>query len=474
MEAATLTARSRIGHSAAGSPLLRLQPDERLVTMTRRGDQAAFEALVSRYQSKLLGFCRHMLGNREDAEDVLQEVFAAAYTAMLADNRAIMVKPWLYRIARNRSLNHMRRQKAVGVDSMDIHVSEFGLSTADRAQNRDEFMSLMQDITVLPETQRTALLLREIDGLPYEQIADVMETTVPSVKSLLVRARVALAEMTEARGLTCNEVRIELGEIAEGITRRMSPPVKRHVKSCDRCKEFKAQLTATDAALAAMAPVGLIIAAKNVVVSHLGLGSSSGAAGGSTAAAGSAAGSSAGASLAGTLSAGATAVASKAAASIAAAAIVTAGAVQVERDVVHVGSSTASAPAAVASATPVELKLASRPSAMITPAVPVATPAPAAVATLAAVATAPAAVTPAAEVPAAVETTPVDPVAVAQAPAVTDGSTVTISGGADISQATDSSSSADSAIAPEAPAETPVTPAASDPAPADSAAATQP
>ena len=479
MEAATLTARSRIGHSAAGSPLLRLQPDERLVTMTRRGDQAAFEALVSRYQSKLLGFCRHMLGNREDAEDVLQEVFAAAYTAMLADDRAIMVKPWLYRIARNRSLNHMRRQKAVGVDSMDIHVSEYGLSTADRAQNRDDFMSLMQDITVLPETQRTALLLREIDGLPYEQIADVMETTVPSVKSLLVRARVALAEMTEARGLTCNEVRIELGEIAEGITRRMSPPVKRHVKSCDRCKEFKAQLTATDAALAAMAPVGLLVAAKNVVVSHLGLGSSSGAAGGSTAAAGSAAGSSVGTSLAGTLSAGATAVASKAAASIAAAAIVTAGAVQVEHDVVHVGGLTASAPAAIASATPVDLKVASRPSAMVaTSPSPAASPA-AATPVVAAPATATG--TAAVEVPAAVEPTPApaEPTAVTPAPAVTDGATVTISDGADISQATDSSSATDSAIAPEAPAETPA--AASDPAPAqgqqapaNTAPATQP
>jgi len=441
--------------------------------MTRRGDQAAFETLVSRYQSKLLGFCRHMLGNREDAEDVLQEVFAAAYTAMLADNRAIMVKPWLYRIARNRSLNHMRRQKAVGVDSMDIHVSEYGLSTADRAQNRDEFMSLMQDITVLPETQRTALLLREIDGLPYEQIADVMDTTVPSVKSLLVRARVALAEMTEARGLTCNEVRIELGEIAEGITRRMSPPVKRHVKSCDRCKEFKAQLTATDAALAAMAPVGLIVAAKNVVVAHLGLGSSSGAAGGSTAAAGSAVGSAAGTSLAGTLSAGATAVASKAAAGIAAAAIVTAGAAQVERDITHVGGATAGAPSALASATPAELKVASRPSAIITPAAPAAPVATTAAVIPAAVVTAQVEAAPVAEVPAVVETAPVEPVAVTPTPAVTDGSTVTISGGADISQASDSSSAGESEIAPEAPAETPAA-AATDPAPAETAPATQP
>src|SRR5438270_12670607 len=84
------------------SPLLRLQSDERLIALVRRGNAPAFEMLVSRYQSRLLAFCRHLLGSREDAEDVLQEVFTAAYNAMVADNRPINVRPWLYRIARNR------------------------------------------------------------------------------------------------------------------------------------------------------------------------------------------------------------------------------------------------------------------------------------------------------------------------------------------------------------------------------------
>src|SRR3979409_1085836 len=106
------------------SPLLRLQSDERLVALIRRGNHGAFEALVSRYQSRLHAFCRHMLGSREDAEDVLQEVFAAAFNAMIADERALNVRPWLYRIARNRSLNHLRRVQAIGVDSMDGHPSE--------------------------------------------------------------------------------------------------------------------------------------------------------------------------------------------------------------------------------------------------------------------------------------------------------------------------------------------------------------
>src|SRR5690606_34366054 len=118
------------------TPLLRLQSDERLIGLLRKGNHAAYEALVGRYQARLLEFCRHMLGSREDAEDVLQEVFAAAFNAILADERPINVRPWLYRIARNRSLNHLRRQQAIGVDSMDVHLSEGGLSTADKVHRR--------------------------------------------------------------------------------------------------------------------------------------------------------------------------------------------------------------------------------------------------------------------------------------------------------------------------------------------------
>src|SRR5450755_2930043 len=183
-------------------PLLRLQSDERLIAMIRRGQHAAFETLVSRYQSRLLAFCRHMLGSKEDAEDVLQEVFAAAFNAILADERAINVRPWLYRIARNRSLNHLRKIRAVGVDSMDTHFSDNGASTADKVHEREAFRMLVGDIHELPETQKTALVLREMDALTYEQIAEAMETTVPSVKSLLVRARVSLAEAAEARLLS--------------------------------------------------------------------------------------------------------------------------------------------------------------------------------------------------------------------------------------------------------------------------------
>jgi RNA polymerase sigma factor (sigma-70 family) len=304
------------------TPLLRLQSDERLIALVRKGNHAAFEALVGRYQARLLAFCRHMLGSREDAEDVLQEVFAAAFNAILADDRAINVRPWLYRIARNRSLNHLRRHQAIGVDSMDVHLSEGGQTTADKVHKREEFRALIGDVQELPETQRTALLLREIDALSYDQIAEAMETTVPSVKSLLVRARVSLAEMAEARKLTCEEVRVELGEVAEGL-KRTSAPVRRHLRTCDRCTNFRKELKATNKALASLMPVAPLLLFKKVLLAHLGTTASAGGAAATGAAGGAAAG--------GAVGAGLSTVASKAAAGLAAAAIVGVGAVEVKR-----------------------------------------------------------------------------------------------------------------------------------------------
>ena len=365
MEASALQQRAAVPALGGRSPLLRLQSDERLVALTRKGNQAAFEALVQRYESRLLAFCRHMLGSREDAEDVLQEVFAASYNALLGDDRPINARPWLYRIARNRCLNHLRRPVPVGQDSMDIFERDGGQTTSDAVHKREEFRQIVADVQDLPETQRTALLLREIDALSYDQIAEAMETTIPSVKSLLVRARVSLAEAAEARLLTCDEVRIELGKAAEGLE-RTTAPVRRHLRTCERCRTFRNELRKTTKALAAIYPISGLVLLKKLLFGKLifsgGGAAGSGAAGGGAAVGGTAAvggasalggasavgGSAAmgGASLASTAaatsaaiggggfaSAAASTAASKAAATIAAAAIVTAGAVEAKQAV---------------------------------------------------------------------------------------------------------------------------------------------
>src|SRR5215218_4234751 len=98
-----------------------------------------------------------------------------------------------------------------------------------------------------------------------------MDTTVPSVKSLLVRARVSLAEAAEARLLTCDEVRLELGQVAERIA-RSSPPVRRHLKTCERCRTFRGELRKTTKALAAIYPVGPFLFLKKLWIAKMSVG----------------------------------------------------------------------------------------------------------------------------------------------------------------------------------------------------------
>ena len=219
---------------------------------------------------------------------------------------------------------------------MDIFERDGGASTADTVHKREEFRQIVADVHELPETQRTALLLREIDALSYDQIAEAMDTTIPSVKSLLVRARVSLAEAAESRLLTCDEVRLELGQVAEGLA-RTTAPVRRHLKTCDRCRSFRGELRKTTRALAAVYPIGPLIFLKKLWVAKVGVGgagaagaAASGGAAGGSGVAGVAMTAAGGITAGGAVSAGVSTLASKAAAGMAAAVIVTAGAVEVK------------------------------------------------------------------------------------------------------------------------------------------------
>jgi RNA polymerase sigma factor (sigma-70 family) len=352
LEASALTHASQRGLLARRSPLLKLQGDGRLIAMVRSGNAGAFETIVDRYQGRLLGFCRQMLGSTEDAEDVLQEVFVNAYRAMLADEREINLRPWLYRIARNRCLNHLRKPTADAQESMDMVPMVEAGSTAEKVHNREEFRQLLSDVSKLPETQRSALLLREMDAMSYEEIAQAMDTSVPSVKSLLVRARISLAEASQARQLTCGEVRLELAEAAEGL-RKVSGPIRRHVRDCDECSDFRSQVRSNDKVLAALFPATGLLALKGFIAGKLGFGGATGSAAGAGAASGGAATGAVGgvgAALSGGGAAGGIgavggAIGSKAVAGVVTAAVLTAGAVEVQQQV-DTNSGTAPTPLA--------------------------------------------------------------------------------------------------------------------------------
>ena len=194
----TLRAIDIVGpHAAHGPNLLRLRSDDALVTRFRAGDADAYAAIVTRYRERLIAYARRVLNGSDEAEDVIQDVFLRAHRALLADDRAMTLKPWLYRIAHNRCMDVLRRPAPLLDELSEEHAS--ALDVPGDAQAREEFGAIVADIGGLPDQQRSALLIRELEGLSYEDLATSLDTTVGAVKSLLVRARVNLAEAAEAR-----------------------------------------------------------------------------------------------------------------------------------------------------------------------------------------------------------------------------------------------------------------------------------
>jgi RNA polymerase sigma factor (sigma-70 family) len=178
-------------------PRIRPQSDEQLVLRFRAGDEAAFAEIVERFRPRLLAYATRMLRGRtsEPADDVVQDVFIRAYRRLGADDRPMNVRPWLYRIAHNRCIDVMRVDQPV-----ELIVEPPSLSTTEeRAEGSERMRHLVEDIQGLPASQRSALIIRELDGLSYDEIAAALDVTVPAVKSLLVRARMNLAAAAEAR-----------------------------------------------------------------------------------------------------------------------------------------------------------------------------------------------------------------------------------------------------------------------------------
>src|SRR3954452_17570244 len=173
----------------AGVPLLRSQSDERLVDLVRAGNDAAFEAIVARYRRPLLRHCTRLL-SEERAEDVVQQAFVRALAAMRRDERPLELKPWLYTIAHNAALNALR-ERAVPSDSLEEEID--GVERPEQAfERREGLRSVVAAVGALPQRQRDALVLRELEGRNYDEIAAELGVSDGAVRQLLNRARTTL------------------------------------------------------------------------------------------------------------------------------------------------------------------------------------------------------------------------------------------------------------------------------------------
>jgi RNA polymerase sigma factor (sigma-70 family) len=294
LEASALHASPRIARISLSGPLLRLRSDEQLVGLFRAGSDDAFAVIHDRYRPRMFAYARQMLsGSRQDAEDAVQDVFVRAYGALRADERPIVLRAWLYRVAHNRCIDVMRRPAPAAVDVFDVQRGP-GQDPLAAAERREDLRQLVQDVRALPAQQRSALLMRELEGLSYGELAAALGTTVPAVKSLLVRARVGLAATAEARDADCADIRADLA-LAHGRGVRATGRAWRHVRECDGCREFRQELRSIERRFAALAPVaitGPLALLAKLTGGASGGGSAtagSGAAAGSTTAAGSAA-----------------------------------------------------------------------------------------------------------------------------------------------------------------------------------------
>ncbi len=171
--------------------------DFALMRLVKAGDEVAFRELVERHQHRVVGTVAKMLGNDRDSEDVAQQVFVRVWKSASRYEPRAKFTTWLMTITRNLVFNEVRRRDRVRSVSLDEEAETSGREMADSAMRTasqealdDELRQAVDAaIKALPEAQRMALVLRRYEAMPYEEIARVLETTVPAVKSLLFRAR---------------------------------------------------------------------------------------------------------------------------------------------------------------------------------------------------------------------------------------------------------------------------------------------
>jgi RNA polymerase sigma factor (sigma-70 family) len=243
--------------------------ESELLARVRSGDDSAFEALYDAYHRRLLAFCQHMLGSREEAEDVLQHAFLAAYRSLRSGYEVVDLKPWLYTIARNRCLSVMRaRHEVVELDE-DAPATEGLAAEVDR---RADLRMLVHDVQRLPPDQRAALVLFEVGDHSHKEIAAVLGVRREKVKALVFQAREALMGWRTARETPCAHVREQLANLRGRATGRAT--IRRHVELCSGCADYADAVRGQRAALAIALPVAPAAAALRAAVLGWGAGGS--------------------------------------------------------------------------------------------------------------------------------------------------------------------------------------------------------
>jgi RNA polymerase sigma factor (sigma-70 family) len=229
--------------------LLKMRSDATLAERFAAGDELAFDVLYERHRPVVLAVSMGVLGTTQDAEDATQETFSALAVALRTKPPAEM-RPWLIRVARNASIDTTRRRRhrllTLDGEIPDIPARPTGAGQAELAM-------VLDGIRDLPEGQRMALLMRELGGHTYAEIAEFLETDEEAVKGLIARARVGLRTYREATELPCATARSTIAAEPDG--RRYDKTIRRHLRTCGSCRSYRAALRSDAKTLRAAMPL---------------------------------------------------------------------------------------------------------------------------------------------------------------------------------------------------------------------------
>jgi RNA polymerase sigma factor (sigma-70 family) len=242
---------------AIAAPISRLLSDERLTRRAVGGDQRAFGAIFSRYHQSLYRFCLAIVGNPHDASEALQNTMIKVLRALPGEEREIDLKPWLYRIAHNESIDLLRRRRETR--QLDVEQIAPGYGLAEDAATRERLRRLLTDLKELPERQREVLVMRELAGLGFEEIGSALDTSGAVARQTLYEARQSLRQMEEGREMSCETVTKALSDGDGRVTRRRD--VRAHLRNCARCQAFREEIKSRQHDLAALSPLPALAAA---------------------------------------------------------------------------------------------------------------------------------------------------------------------------------------------------------------------
>jgi RNA polymerase sigma-70 factor (ECF subfamily) len=189
-------------------PLLWGRDEAEVVTELQAGSEAAFDSLINHYHAPVYNLLLQMLGNEADAADASQEVFLKAFRGIGKFRRGSSLKTWLYRIAIHEALNQRRwfsrhRRKESSLNSQDdgehpaLQIEELGPSPFEQMASRQEQLVVRRALAEVAQVFRSAVILRDLEGLSYEEVAEVLDVSVGTVKSRILRGRRALRLVLE-------------------------------------------------------------------------------------------------------------------------------------------------------------------------------------------------------------------------------------------------------------------------------------